>query len=485
MASNVTERSWNKPKAWDGYHYTRQSRIPSIPAPSGFTAVASGASIVLSWTDETGGTGKTLIQRSPNGADGWQSLVVKGEGIQTHTDTPTTGGTYYYRAYSVIGTVSSPSPSSVVSATVVTTVPAPTSLTATPSGTTVTVAWTDNTAGAATVRIERSSTSASAGFTTLTTVAAGVTSYANTGLSAGTYWYRAIAILAGDESTASNVDDAVVASGTSPLYTTNLAVDTTGLPYFQVNRYARTTQNPPPGKTHSLRMNLQTNRTDPLEPTILGSSIYTANFTHGINTKDYASVTYLMRFRFDDAQWFNSDSVSGFGTHDMNAKLCYIAHSGYSSQLGFYLSSNQMGGTNGSLNWGDNMLSGAVWDNWEQRTYGWRGSNGSPSYVAYGGTGTDWGADGQWHILKVQFVFNYTDSLGTYTRARALIDDVPVTGSAANFTTDGWTRLPPEFTPAVMRTVYSEGASTGPATDRTGYACGLQIGDCELWQGLI
>jgi len=291
-----------------------------------------------------------------------------------------------------------------------------------------------------------------------------------------------------DAGTVVNSTGVPLTGSETQLFSTDFSVDYTGFNYSGADRRTIVTANPPPGKTHSVRFNLKNNVTDPITGKLFttSSNIYTGNFVHNINTKDYNSVTYIMPFRFDDFQWGGYDTTSLL----MDAKLVYISNRGYSTENGFYLAgggTRGMGGSSGNLNWGDNGSWGDTTD-WQNSSIGWRNGSGNPTGSTLGSTNTAWGTDGQWHVLKIQFIFNYTDSYGTYTRARALIDDVAATGSSANYDVDGWTRLPPGFTPDVIRTVYgntSGSTSVNSSIDRTGAAAGLQIGDLELWRGVV
>jgi hypothetical protein len=67
---------------------------------------------------------------------------------------------------------------------------APTGLTATAVTSTVQLTWADNSDNESGFSIERSTTSATAGFAEIATIGAGVTSHDDSGLAAGTYWYR-------------------------------------------------------------------------------------------------------------------------------------------------------------------------------------------------------------------------------------------------------------------------------------------------------
>lgn len=89
---------------------------------------------------------------------------------------------------------------------------APSSLTATPSGTTNALAWTNGTASAQT-RVYRSTTE-SGTYSLITTVDAGVSSYDNTSLFEGTYWYKLEHVSAnGSTSAQSAAVSGVIASG--------------------------------------------------------------------------------------------------------------------------------------------------------------------------------------------------------------------------------------------------------------------------------
>lgn len=83
--------------------------------------------------------------------------------------------------------------------------PAPTLLSATAvSQTQINLSWTDNSGGAATVSIERSSTYES-GFAEIATTSAGVTTYNNTGLTAEVVYFYRVRALDGCYSTYSNI----------------------------------------------------------------------------------------------------------------------------------------------------------------------------------------------------------------------------------------------------------------------------------------
>lgn len=94
----------------------------------------------------------------------------------------------------------------------------PASFSASASGSTVTINWTDTNSGAAQTVIERS-TDSGATWSVLATVAAGTNSYANSGLSDGSYYYRARALIGSTYSSyTSTAIGNVSAGGPLPLY---------------------------------------------------------------------------------------------------------------------------------------------------------------------------------------------------------------------------------------------------------------------------
>lgn len=90
----------------------------------------------------------------------------------------------------------------------------PSGLSATPSGTTMSLSWTNGTASTQT-RVYRSTTETGA-YSLVTTVDVGVTSYDNTSLFAGTYWYKLEHVSAnGSTSAQTSAVSGVIASGGS------------------------------------------------------------------------------------------------------------------------------------------------------------------------------------------------------------------------------------------------------------------------------
>jgi len=166
--------------------------VAPVPAPASFLVTVDSYDITLSWVDESGGTAQHVIQNSADGSTGWSTIATKSTGVTSHSITGLSDGTYYYRIYATLGGNSSGYV--YASATIDTPLSAPSNFTAQASGTTVSFSWTDNNGATAQTRIEVSTTSGSTGFSTLTTVAAGTTTYQATSVAADDYWYRALAV---------------------------------------------------------------------------------------------------------------------------------------------------------------------------------------------------------------------------------------------------------------------------------------------------
>lgn len=184
-----------------------------IPPPTLFVATVNSYDIILTWNDETGGTGQHVIQSSADGVSGWSTIATKSTGVETHTVAGLVDGTYYYRIYATVG--SDASSYAYANATIDTPLSAPSSFTAVASGTSVDFTWIDNNAGVGQVRIEVSTTSGSSGFSTLATLSAADEAYTATSVTPGVYWYRALAIDGSDTSPNTSAVVVTVSSGGS------------------------------------------------------------------------------------------------------------------------------------------------------------------------------------------------------------------------------------------------------------------------------
>jgi hypothetical protein len=173
---------------------------PPPAAPTGLTASAtSSSSVSLGWTDaSTDETGFAVERCLGAGCDSsFTPVATLAAGSTTHVDAgraPST--TYGYRVRALRG-----ADASAWTATVHTTTPAaptatvpsaPTGLTATPvSATRVDLRWTDTSSNESGFRVERCTGAKCSAFTQVATVAAGGTSWSDTGTSAATsYRYR-------------------------------------------------------------------------------------------------------------------------------------------------------------------------------------------------------------------------------------------------------------------------------------------------------
>jgi hypothetical protein len=177
--------------------------VTTIPAPSNLTAAAVSTSQVnLTWTDNaTNETGYT-VERSTDGVT-WNTIATGlPAGSTSYSDsTASAGTTYHYLVYDYNASSTSGN-SNQATATTVTV--APSGLTATAvSSAQIILAWSDVT-GETGFQVQRSQDGVT--WSLVGTTGAGVTSYQNTGLSAGTsYKYRVEATDAGGVSASSNV----------------------------------------------------------------------------------------------------------------------------------------------------------------------------------------------------------------------------------------------------------------------------------------
>lgn len=161
-------------------------------APSGLTATAvSGSQINLSWVDNSSNETGFKIERKTGSGGTYAQVGTVGAGVTTYSSGGLTATTTYFYRVRATNAVGDSGYSSQASATTLSTPPAaPTGLTATAnSSTQISLAWADvsNETG---YKIERK-TGAGGTYAQIATVGAGVTTYANTGLTAATaYFYR-------------------------------------------------------------------------------------------------------------------------------------------------------------------------------------------------------------------------------------------------------------------------------------------------------
>ncbi len=214
-------------------------------APRSLNATASGQTIInLDWEVPTSDGGAAIsgyrVQWSANGTSNWANVSPAHAGtVRTYSDTGLSAGTTrHYRVYARNSVGDSNNPSNTDDATTSTptaTRPAaPTGLTATAAGqTTINLRWTapTNTGGASIIgyRIEVSPNGTSNWTNQQANTRSTATTYAHTGLSAGTTrHYRVSAINSVGTGAASNVDDATTDAATRPAAPTGLTATAAG-----------------------------------------------------------------------------------------------------------------------------------------------------------------------------------------------------------------------------------------------------------------
>ena len=199
---------WYRVQAYKGSSYGDYSSNVSaptmLPAPSSLAVTGySDTDIALSWTDNSSTETSFAILRAPDagGSPGTFTQVgTAAANATTYDDAELTGSTIYWYEVQAVSGVSS----SVVSSSVsqLTAPAAPSGLAATTSSPTeIDLTWTDNSSDENGFVIDRAPDAGGSPGTWTTgygTVAANVTSFSDTGASAGTtYWYRVSATNSG------------------------------------------------------------------------------------------------------------------------------------------------------------------------------------------------------------------------------------------------------------------------------------------------
>jgi fibronectin type 3 domain-containing protein len=203
----------------DVVFYSGSSDTQPPSAPTNLTATGGVGSVSLSWgasTDNVGVTNYNVYRSTTSGFTPSTSNRIAQPTGTTYTDSGLAAGTYYYlvTAQDAAGNVSAASNQATGTATADTTPPtAPTNLTATGGAGSVSLSWgasTDN-VGVTNYNVYRSTTS---GFTPSAAnriAQPTATSYTDSGLAAGTYYYLVTAQdAAGNVSPASNQASATV-----------------------------------------------------------------------------------------------------------------------------------------------------------------------------------------------------------------------------------------------------------------------------------
>ena len=188
--------------------YTSNANATTLPlppaAPSGLTATAANSSTInLSWTDNSNNETGFKVERSPDNST-WSLITTAGANVTSYSNTGLAATTKYY--YRVRATNTGGDSSNSTANATTTAIPAPPSgLGATKlSNTSIRLNWTDNSNNETGFRVQRSTNGTT--WSTITTTAAGATTYTNTGLTHGQiYYYRVKALGAAGNSAYTSV----------------------------------------------------------------------------------------------------------------------------------------------------------------------------------------------------------------------------------------------------------------------------------------
>jgi hypothetical protein len=208
-------------------------RLKTIPveleAPTNLVATPiTKYQVDLSWTDNSDTESAFLIERSPDGINGWTQIDVVPADQTTYSDSGLESGTTYYyrvRAYR-IGDLTYSEYSNVSDATTINYPDPPTALSAAAQSTSeIDLTWVDNADDETAYFIERSPDGTS-GWEEIDSVAADETIYHDTGLEINTtYFYRVRAYRASDSIYSPYSNIAGANTGNLPLPPTNLQAE--------------------------------------------------------------------------------------------------------------------------------------------------------------------------------------------------------------------------------------------------------------------
>jgi titin len=177
------------------------STFTLLQAPASLSAVAASASqIDLQWTNNTTLASQVVIQRSPDGVNGWTTVGAVGAALNTFTDTNglAEGSPYFYRVQAANLNAASAMVDGASPATTWLATPALSA--AAISSAQINLSWVNNSAHATGFEVQHSPDGLT-NWTTLATPLVGVTSYPDTPLTPGvTYHYRMRALGTGVDS---------------------------------------------------------------------------------------------------------------------------------------------------------------------------------------------------------------------------------------------------------------------------------------------
>ncbi|MFH0887580.1 MAG: fibronectin type III domain-containing protein, partial [Planctomycetota bacterium] len=217
------------------------SAAPTTPptAPSGLIATAVSASqIRLNWTDESTNEESFVISRSATSGGTYTQIATVLAGVEVYTDTGrAANSTWYYQVCAKNSVGNSDSSNEAFATTPDAPPTAPSTLVATAiSPTRIDLTWADNSSNETGFKIQRSTTSASSGFTEIYTPGAGIEAQQDNSVgSATTYWYKVCATNAGGDSAYTTA--ATATTPAEPVYSISGSVSggTTGRIYIEVN----------------------------------------------------------------------------------------------------------------------------------------------------------------------------------------------------------------------------------------------------------
>jgi hypothetical protein len=168
---------------------TTPSALPA--APSGLTATAiNSGQINLAWTDNSGNETSFIVARSTTTGGPYTDIVTLGANVVSYSDTSVGANTTYFYVVRAANGSGSSAQSAQASATTPSAAPtAPSGLVATASSSSaIRLSWTDNSNNEANFIVARGTVSGGP-YSDIAILGANVTTYTNTGLTAGTTYY--------------------------------------------------------------------------------------------------------------------------------------------------------------------------------------------------------------------------------------------------------------------------------------------------------